>query len=516
MHQSPRSSAELVPLMHILAPHFLVIAPDTPGFGLSDPIEPPDHEPTIDAFVDALAAFLDAIGLERPALYGTHTGAIIAVRFASRYPDRVAALVANGVLLTTADERAEQAEFGFPRLLPAWDGSHLAWLWTRLRDQLVFYPWYRRDPAHRIDWQQTLEEIDAGALDLLEAGDNYRSAYRAVLDYDIAEDLSLLAVPTLLLVARTDALHRYVADYPSLPPHVEVSVVPDFPDVPAATLNWLKARALPSAHLLQNGTPGRYGLRSSFVNLGDGGIHVRTNAARAGTPIMALHDLGGSAAGLEAILRGMGNARPIYAPDLPGNGDSDSFGATTPAEIAQLILRLADALRAGPVDLVAIGASAAIALALRRLAPDRIGRVVLADPLMAPTSNGVDFASRWLPDLSPEISGSHLLRGWAFLRDRALFHPWHDRSPDAATPLVRPPRPVELQRGLVDLLKARPVFAAQFAAALAEGTAAKIAAANVIPLAAAGSPARRSELRFDPLPDEPLQWGPVLFRTLSR
>ena len=36
-------------------------------------------------------------------MFGSHTGAIIATRFASRYPDRLCALVANGILLTSTD-----------------------------------------------------------------------------------------------------------------------------------------------------------------------------------------------------------------------------------------------------------------------------------------------------------------------------------------------------------------------------------------------------------------------------
>jgi pimeloyl-ACP methyl ester carboxylesterase len=249
LHQSPRSSAELVPLLQFLAPHCLVIAPDAPGFGLSDPLKPSDAAPSIDDFCDALAGMLDQLGLAQAAIFGSHTGAIIAVRFASRYAERVTAVIANGILLTTAEERTDKAERYLPRFVPSWDGSHLAWLWSRLRDQLIFYPWYRRDPVNRICWPQSLQDIEDGALDLLQSGDNYRGAYGAVLDYAIAEDLPHLRVPTLLLVARTDALSRFVEHYPALPACVKVEVVADFPDIPAATLAWLKAHAAPAASL---------------------------------------------------------------------------------------------------------------------------------------------------------------------------------------------------------------------------------------------------------------------------
>jgi haloalkane dehalogenase len=53
IHQSPNNSKELLPLMGQLAEHYTVIAPDTPGYGQSDPLTSPDLATNIDAFVDA-------------------------------------------------------------------------------------------------------------------------------------------------------------------------------------------------------------------------------------------------------------------------------------------------------------------------------------------------------------------------------------------------------------------------------------------------------------------------------
>src|SRR5690606_14285730 len=51
VHQSPRSSAEYEPLMTKWAQHFTCIAPDTPGFGQSDPLP---GDPDINDFSTAL------------------------------------------------------------------------------------------------------------------------------------------------------------------------------------------------------------------------------------------------------------------------------------------------------------------------------------------------------------------------------------------------------------------------------------------------------------------------------
>ena len=63
LHQSPKSSEELVPLFLLLAENFTVLAPDTPGYGLSDPIVSPDADIEIDVFADAVAEFFDGMGL---------------------------------------------------------------------------------------------------------------------------------------------------------------------------------------------------------------------------------------------------------------------------------------------------------------------------------------------------------------------------------------------------------------------------------------------------------------------
>lgn len=516
LHQSPRNSSELVPLMKVLAPHFLVIAPDTPGYGQSDPVAPSGSEPTIDVFADALIGLLDALGLERVALFGSHTGAIIAVRVASRHPRHIAALVANGILMTSPEERSDKADRYLPPLVPRWDGGHLAWLWSRLRDQLVFYPWYRHDPAYRIQWSQSLEEIDAAALDLLESGNDYRGAYGAVLTYDIAEDLPSLELPTLLVVAKPDALSRFVDAYPPMPSCVEVSVVPDFPDVATATLAFLRRQRLAPAVLQTPRGPARAnGLQAGFVDLVHGQLRLLHAGADEGRMLLVLHDLGSSAAALEPMLRGLAGRRPLLAPDLPGHGESEQQDATSPDELARVLVQALDVLEIAEFDLVTIGASAAIAQSLRRSCGARMLRMALIEPLPLPPGDVRAFARALVPDLAPDSAGSHLLRAWTYLRDRALYFPWHDRSGAAQLAPGRPPRPVPQQRALIDLLKSRACHAAQLEAALAALDLAGPELRSVPRLARRGAAIRRFESRVLDLPEEPYQWGARLLRALE-
>ncbi|MDN4573964.1 alpha/beta hydrolase [Pandoraea cepalis] len=70
--------------------HAALYAWDAPGYGQTTNVA--DAEPHADAYADALAAWLDALGLARVALVGHSLGAIMATQFASRAPQRVSGL----------------------------------------------------------------------------------------------------------------------------------------------------------------------------------------------------------------------------------------------------------------------------------------------------------------------------------------------------------------------------------------------------------------------------------------
>lgn len=84
LHDSPRSSVLHAPNIEWLGEHCTVIALDTPGYGNSTPL--PQPQPEIPDFAAALAATLTAMGIDRCALYGFHTGSKIALQFAVDHP----------------------------------------------------------------------------------------------------------------------------------------------------------------------------------------------------------------------------------------------------------------------------------------------------------------------------------------------------------------------------------------------------------------------------------------------
>lgn len=98
-----------------LSSSFRVIAWDAPGYGDSTALPVPS--PDTGAYADVLAAFLDALGIERCHLLGHSLGALMAARFAAGYPQRVLSLtlcsIASGYGYMPA---AEQQDFIRQRL----------------------------------------------------------------------------------------------------------------------------------------------------------------------------------------------------------------------------------------------------------------------------------------------------------------------------------------------------------------------------------------------------------------
>ena len=92
-HGYPCSSFQYRRLMPALADRWRLLAPDYPGFGLSDTPPADTFGFDFDAYAGFLEAFCDKLGLDRYALYLHDYGSQIGLRMAIRHPERVAALI---------------------------------------------------------------------------------------------------------------------------------------------------------------------------------------------------------------------------------------------------------------------------------------------------------------------------------------------------------------------------------------------------------------------------------------
>ncbi|QIQ86492.1 alpha/beta hydrolase [Erythrobacter sp.] len=236
LHASPSSSRSLVSLMEALGPARECIAFDTPANGQS--CAPAMPEPEMGDFAAMLARAADALGKPRVALYGTHTGAHIAIEWALARPEAVAALVLDGVALLDEAMRAEFLELYAPRKAPDETGSQFPWAFQFIRDQMIFFPHYRKDAAHiRAGGDLDPRVLHDLALEVLANLDTYHLPYEAVFRHDVRAALARLDLPVLVLADSASALDPASAEVARLVPHARLATDCASPAAKAAAIS---------------------------------------------------------------------------------------------------------------------------------------------------------------------------------------------------------------------------------------------------------------------------------------
>ena len=76
-----------------LSDRYHVIAPDYPGFGNSAQPEIGSFDYTFDGLAEIVEGFVEKLGIDRYSLYLMDYGAPVGFRLASKYPERVDALI---------------------------------------------------------------------------------------------------------------------------------------------------------------------------------------------------------------------------------------------------------------------------------------------------------------------------------------------------------------------------------------------------------------------------------------
>jgi class 3 adenylate cyclase len=177
---------------------------DKRGCGLSDPVTEP---PTVEERIDDARAVMDAVGMERAAVFGCSEGATLAAYFAAAHPDRVTAAVLYGTFARLQPDPPDYP-WGHSDELVAELTEGVAEAWGDGVMLTVLAPSLLDDDRER-EWWGRYEQASMSPRSVL-------TLSAANLNLDIRDILPLIRVPTLLLHRKGDILPvegaRYVAE----------------------------------------------------------------------------------------------------------------------------------------------------------------------------------------------------------------------------------------------------------------------------------------------------------------
>lgn len=200
------SSSNLEPLLQGLSDRFTVVAPDYIGQGDSCRAE---ERTSVTQLARDASEIASALGFDRYNLYGTHTGAGVAIELAIAQPQRVNAMVIDGISMTPPAERSEHRALYFPEIAPDIWGLHLLKAWNVRRDGGYFWPWFKPVQAFaRKGEAPTLTLLHDRVMSTLRSRST--PAYQAIASYDAAARLALLSRPTLYVAGPNDTFAAHM------------------------------------------------------------------------------------------------------------------------------------------------------------------------------------------------------------------------------------------------------------------------------------------------------------------
>jgi pimeloyl-ACP methyl ester carboxylesterase len=123
--------------------------------------------------------------------------------------------------------------------------------------------------------------------------------------------------------------------------------------------------------------------RRAYFDCQFGQLHVRTAFPTTGgfdeqVTLFCLHPIDASSRTFSRFLLELADVRSVYAPDLPGFGESDPSPTRSIADAATAISDLANGLRLHQIDLLGVQYGAGVALELAAVRPELVRRLVLA------------------------------------------------------------------------------------------------------------------------------------------
>ncbi len=425
LHGSPGDSQMLVEEIAACAANFTVFALDTPGFGYSDAL--PGETLTLPGLACATAEAMRALNLPPCPVYGTHTGAAIAIELGLGWPEQITGLVMEGLPAFTEVEIEELFSTYFAPMVPDALGGHLVSTWMRFRDQFTWFPWTSRD-ARRLN---ALDRPDPASIDLwvsmfCRSCKTYRPAYRAACYYGQAalRAAAALHVPAIYVATAEDMLFPHLDRLPPLKPGQRIERLASNIAGRIAAIARFAAEFAGTAHApVHRQMAAGAGVRRLFVDGPHGQVFVRAYGDSNSPALMLLHDAPGTGLSLHECATALSPTHHVIVLDHPGCGLTDAPATDDIlAAAADNVLLAADALGVPRFSVAATGCGTAIAACLAQRGATRIMRFLVADVWQP----GAALAAQIAPELPLSPTGAHWVQAWLMLREGQIYHPWFD------------------------------------------------------------------------------------------
>ena len=211
LHPSPHNSIMMLPLAEELASHYTVFCMDTPGYGASDALESPPKD--LSTYTEIMQGAFSALGLTSLSLYGSATGAQLAIRYALENPDEVNHIFLDNSAHFDDTLRSDILKHYFPDLTPQLDGQHLVRLWDIVSHLFLYFPWCFKSPEYALGREQLPAPVlHSIAMDFLRAGGTYDWAYKAAFEHERAVYVQQMRVPTTIFRWNNSIITKYVDD----------------------------------------------------------------------------------------------------------------------------------------------------------------------------------------------------------------------------------------------------------------------------------------------------------------
>jgi pimeloyl-ACP methyl ester carboxylesterase len=192
---------------------------------------------TVGGFAKAIESALQNLDIDEVDVVGVGGSAFIALELASLAKNRVRHTVMLSAILVDDALRDELTENYTPDIKPLWYGGHLVEAWYVVRDQSLFWPWFRQKRNNIVHAETELDpaRVQVRLLDLFRSHGMWRHAHQAVFAYPWKKKLAKTRESVLLASPMGDPLKSAAAQAASEMPHLL------FMELPHEPRDWARA-----------------------------------------------------------------------------------------------------------------------------------------------------------------------------------------------------------------------------------------------------------------------------------